>query len=84
LRRRIPTAREVRAASRIATRDDPRYNRVEQVMKLLIENSYLRRELHRMANRAHRPEPVRAVLAEHQGADMGGARGPSGSRRKDS
>jgi anaerobic magnesium-protoporphyrin IX monomethyl ester cyclase len=49
-----------------------------KVLKLLIENSYLGHEMHRMASGAHMPESVRKMLAEIQAADVSGGRpGPA-------
>lgn len=45
-----------------------------KVLKLLIENSYLGHEMHRMASGAAMPESVRKMLAEIQGADISGGR----------
>lgn len=45
-----------------------------KVLKLLIENSYLGHEMHRMASGAAMPDSVRKMLAEIQGADITGGR----------
>jgi anaerobic magnesium-protoporphyrin IX monomethyl ester cyclase len=45
-----------------------------KVLKLLIENSYLGHEMHRMASGAAMPESVKRMLAEIQGADISGGR----------
>ena len=50
-----------------------------RVLKLLIENSYLGKEMHHMASGAQMPEPVRRMLAEIEGA--GGACGPSAPQK---
>ncbi|HET9594211.1 MAG TPA: cobalamin-dependent protein [Anaeromyxobacteraceae bacterium] len=42
-----------------------------RVLKLLIEESYLGKEMHRMAAGAEMPESVRRMLAEIRGADIG-------------
>ena len=52
-----------------------------KVLKLLIENSYLGHEMHRMASGAAMPESVRRMLAEIQGADISGGRPAHGKRK---
>jgi len=52
-----------------------------KVLKLLIENSYLGHEMHRMASGAAMPESVRKMLAEIQAADVSGGR-PANAHRK--
>jgi len=52
-----------------------------KVLKLLIENSYLGHEMHRMASGAAMPESVQRMLAEIQGADITGGR-PAQARKK--
>ncbi|BDG06850.1 B12-binding domain-containing radical SAM protein [Anaeromyxobacter oryzae] len=53
-----------------------------KVLKLLIENSYLGHEMHRMASGAQMPESVKAMLAEIQSADISGGRPNDAARRK--
>jgi anaerobic magnesium-protoporphyrin IX monomethyl ester cyclase len=53
-----------------------------KVLKLLIENSYLGHEMHRMASGAQMPESVKAMLAEIQAADITGGRPSQQARRK--
>ncbi|HET7826026.1 MAG TPA: hypothetical protein VFK90_11865 [Anaeromyxobacter sp.] len=45
-----------------------------KVLKLLIEKSYLGREMHRMASGAAMPESVKRMLGEIQAADISGGR----------
>lgn len=52
-----------------------------KVLKLLIENSYLGHEMHRMASGAAMPESVRKMLAEIRDADVSGGR-PAQGRKK--
>jgi anaerobic magnesium-protoporphyrin IX monomethyl ester cyclase len=53
-----------------------------KVLKLLIENSYLGHEMHRMASGAQMPEAVRTMIAEIQAADISGGRPSLHARRK--
>jgi anaerobic magnesium-protoporphyrin IX monomethyl ester cyclase len=50
-----------------------------RVLKLLIEKSYLGREMHHMASGAQMPEPVRKMLAEIEAADRA-IEGAAGTR----
>jgi anaerobic magnesium-protoporphyrin IX monomethyl ester cyclase len=52
-----------------------------RVLKLLIENSYLGSEMHRMASHAQMPEEVKAMLAELQ-LDQPAAGGPAPGEAK--
>jgi anaerobic magnesium-protoporphyrin IX monomethyl ester cyclase len=52
-----------------------------KVLKLLIENSYLGHEMHRMASGAAMPESVRKMLSEIQAADVSGGRDREARRR---
>jgi anaerobic magnesium-protoporphyrin IX monomethyl ester cyclase len=53
-----------------------------KVLKLLIENSYLGHEMHKMASGAQMPESVRRMLAEIQAADITGGRPSPAGRLK--
>lgn len=46
-----------------------------RVLRLLIEQSYLGKEMHRMASGAEMPEPVRKMLAEIEAEDRSAGRG---------
>jgi hypothetical protein len=45
-----------------------------KVLKLLIENSYLGHEMHRMASGGQMPDSVRKMLSEIRNADISGGR----------
>lgn len=53
-----------------------------RVLKLLIENSYLGREMRHMAGHGEMPESVKAMLAEVAAEDRAGARGPPPPARR--
>jgi anaerobic magnesium-protoporphyrin IX monomethyl ester cyclase len=52
-----------------------------RVLKLLIEKSYLGREMHRMASSAQMPEEVRRMLAEIEAEDDRAAAAPPAQRK---
>jgi anaerobic magnesium-protoporphyrin IX monomethyl ester cyclase len=52
-----------------------------KVLKLLIENSYLGHEMHRMASGTAMPEAVRKMLSEIAAADVSGGRAPPARKK---